>query len=104
MAANRLPVSRMLSPATTADSSAAGAALGADAYRLYRAGHILLIEGGDARGALYGAFALLREIAEEHSLAVLDEHSEPWAAVRWTNEWDNPDGQVRTSRPGHFVT
>ena len=82
---------------------AAGAALGADAYRLHRAGKILLIEGGDARGALYGAFALLREIAEEHSLLALDEHSEPWAAVRWTNEWDNPDGTIERGYAGPSI-
>jgi alpha-glucuronidase len=82
---------------------AAGSALGTDAYRLHRAGPILLIEGGDTRGALYGAFALLREIAEEHSLLALDEHSEPWAAVRWTNEWDNPDGTIERGYAGPSI-
>jgi alpha-glucuronidase len=82
---------------------AAGKVLGADAYRLHRAGHTLLIEGGDARGALYGAFALLREIAVEHSLLALDEHSEPWAAVRWTNEWDNPDGTIERGYAGPSI-
>ena len=60
--------------------------LAPDAYRLYRDGGVLVVEGGDARGVLYGAFALLRLIGEEHSLATLDESSAPWAAVRWTNE------------------
>ncbi len=82
---------------------AAGAALGPDAYRLRRAGNLLLIEGGDARGALYGAFALLREIAQEHSLLALDEHSEPWGAVRWTNEWDNPNGTIERGYAGPSI-
>ncbi len=82
---------------------AAGAVLGPDAYRLRRAGNLLLIEGGDARGALYGAFALLREIAEEHSLLVVDQHSEPWAAVRWTNEWDNPNGTIERGYAGPSI-
>lgn len=78
----------------------AGPALGPDAYRLHRVGQILLVEGGDARGALYGAFGLLREIAEEHSLQTLDETSRPWAAVRWTNEWDNPNGTIERGYGG----
>ena len=84
-------------------SIAAGPELGADAYRLHRAGNILLVEGGDARGALYGAFALLREIAQEHSLRSLDESSRPWAAVRWTNEWDNPNGTIERGYAGPSI-
>lgn len=82
---------------------AAGVALGADAYRLHRAGNIFVVEGGDARGALYGAFALLRDIAEEHSLRTLDETSQPWAAVRWTDEWDNPNGTIERGYAGPSI-
>lgn len=81
-------------------SLAEGATLGADAYRLLRLGHILLIEGGDARGVLYGTFALLREAAEEHSLQTLDKTSKPWAEIRWTNEWDNPNGTIERGYGG----
>ncbi len=81
-------------------SLAAGAALGPDGYRLYRAGHVWLIEGGDSRGVLYGTFALLREIAEEHTLLTLNETSQPWAAIRWTNEWDNPSGMIERGYGG----
>ncbi len=83
--------------------SAASAPFGPDAYRLRRVGKLLLIEGGDARGTLYGAFALLREIAQEHSLLTLDEHSEPWGAVRWTNEWDNPNGTIERGYAGPSI-
>jgi alpha-glucuronidase len=79
---------------------AEGTTLRADAYRLHRIGNILLVEGGDARGVLYGTFALLREIAEEHSLQTLDETSKPWAAIRWTNEWDNPNGTIERGYGG----
>lgn len=74
-----------------------------DAYRLYRDGGVLVVEGGDARGDLYGAFALLRLIGEEHSLATLDESSTPWAAVRWTNEWDNPNGTIERGYAGPSI-
>ena len=77
--------------------------LAPDAYRLYRDGGVLVVEGGDARGVLYGAFALLRLIGEEHSLATLDESSAPWAAVRWTNEWDNPDGTIERGYAGPSI-
>lgn len=81
-------------------SLAVGPKLTADAYRLRRKGRILLVEGGDARGTLYGAFALLRDIAQEHSLQKLDETSAPWAAIRWTNEWDNPSGTIERGYGG----
>lgn len=79
---------------------AEGPTLAADAYRLRRVGSILLVEGGDARGVLYGTFALLRAIAEEHSLLTLDESSKPWAPIRWTNEWDNPNGTIERGYGG----
>lgn len=82
---------------------AAGPALDEDAYRLHRVGNVLLVEGGDARGALYGAFALLRDVAEEHALRVLDESSEPWAVVRWTNEWDNFNGTIERGYAGPSI-
>jgi alpha-glucuronidase len=77
--------------------------IGQDGYRLYRNGNALIIEGGDARGVLYGTFALLREIAEQHSLATLDQASVPWAAVRWTNEWDNPNGTIERGYAGPSI-
>lgn len=82
---------------------AAGAPLAPDAYRLHRTGKLLLIEGGNPRGVLYGAFVLLREMAQEHSLLTLDEHTEPWSAVRWTNEWDNPNGTIERGYAGPSI-
>ncbi len=79
------------------------AALTPGAYRLDRAGNILLIEGGDPRGVLYGAFALLRDIAEEHSLRTLDVTSRPWGEVRWTNEWDNLNGTIEHEFAGPSI-
>ena len=74
-----------------------------DGYRLYRDGKVLVIEGGDDRGVLYGTFALLREIAEQRSLTSIDEGSVPWAAVRWTNEWDNPNGTIERGYAGPSI-
>lgn len=84
-------------------SLVSGRMLTSDGYRLRRSGNLLLVEGADTRGVLYGAFALLREIAQEHSLADLDISSEPWAAVRWTNEWDNPNGTIERGFAGPSI-
>ncbi len=52
-------------------------------------GHrLLIIAGGDDRGVLYGAFALLRKIATGQSIADLDEQQAPSAPIRWLNLWD----------------
>jgi alpha-glucuronidase len=74
-----------------------------DGYRLYRDKDALVIEGGDDRGVLYGTFALLREIAQQDSLAKVDEDSAPWAAIRWTNEWDNPNGTIERGYAGPSI-
>jgi alpha-glucuronidase len=74
-----------------------------DAYKIYQDKDALLVEGGDDRGVLYGTFALLREIAEQRSLAKLDQTSTPWAAIRWTNEWDNPNGTIERGYAGPSI-
>ena len=74
-----------------------------DGYRLYRDKEALVIEGGDGRGVLYGTFDLLREIAQKRSLAKVDEESAPWAEIRWTNEWDNPNGTIERGYAGPSI-
>ncbi|GGA68643.1 hypothetical protein GCM10011507_20170 [Edaphobacter acidisoli] len=64
---------------------------------------LLIVEGADERGALYGAFTLLRMIAEERPLTQLDDVEAPSAAVRWTNEWDNPDGSIERGYAGRSI-
>ena len=64
---------------------------------------LLIVEGADVRGTLYGAFALLRMIAEGQSLAHLDDAEAPSARVRWTNEWDNPDGSIERGYAGRSI-
>ena len=79
-------------------------AITSEGYRLYRAGGALVVEGGDRPGALYGAFALLRLIAEEHPLTALNESSTlTRARIRWTNEWDNPDGSIERGYAGPSI-
>src|SRR5205823_4381157 len=78
-----------------------------DAYLLKATtahGHrILLITGGNDRGVLYGAFALLRKIALPEDPGYLDEQSAPYAPIRWTNEWDNLDGSIERGYAGRSI-
>lgn len=77
--------------------------LAPDTYKIFRQGKVLVVEGGGARGTLYGAFALLRDIAEQHPLTNLHETSTPWASIRWTNEWDNPNGTIERGYAGPSI-
>ncbi|MES1261136.1 MAG: alpha-glucuronidase family glycosyl hydrolase [Acidobacteriota bacterium] len=81
--------------------------LGADAYRLRTVtkGGIrsLAVTGGDERGALYGAFALLRKIGAGESIANLDEKQVPYAPIRWINQWDNLDGSIERGYGGRSI-
>jgi len=64
---------------------------------------LLVVAGADERGSLYGSFALLRMIAEEQPLTRLDDTEAPSAPVRWTNEWDNPDGSIERGYGGRSI-
>jgi alpha-glucuronidase len=63
----------------------------------------LIVAGSTERGALYGAFALLRKIEMGEPVNRLDEVSTPYAAIRWTNEWDNLDGSIERGYGGGSI-
>ena len=67
------------------------------------ASQYLVIAGGNDRGALYGAFALLRKIATGAPLTPLDETLTPYAPVRWVNHWDNLDGSIERGYGGRSI-
>lgn len=56
---------------------------------------LIVVAGQDDRGVLYGVFALLRRIALHREIQNFNERSEPYAPVRWTNEWDQPGRKHR---------
>jgi alpha-glucuronidase len=62
-----------------------------------------VIAGGDARGALYGAFAWLRRLSAGELLDALDAREVPYAPVRWVNQWDNLDGSIERGYGGRSV-
>ena len=63
----------------------------------------LIVAGGDQRGALFGAFALLRLIATEQSLDGLNLSDHPAMSIRWVDEWDNPDGSIERGYGGRSI-
>ena len=63
----------------------------------------LVITGATDRAVLYGAFALLRKIAQGESISALDEVQVPSAPVRWVNQWDNPDGSIERGYAGQSI-
>jgi len=81
--------------------------LAPDGYWLKSArvrGHdCLVITASTDRGALYGVFALLSKIARGESVAALDEVQQPYAPIRWVNQWDNFDGSIERGYGGASI-
>lgn len=63
----------------------------------------LVITAANDRGVLYGVFALLSKIAREEDIHELDEVSQPYAPIRWVNEWDNLDGHIERGYGGPSI-
>jgi alpha-glucuronidase len=81
---------------------------GAEGYRLAEAharGHrYIIVAGADARGTLYGSFALLSQIGQARPGALkLDRTETPASQVRWVNQWDNLDGSVERGYAGRSI-
>ena len=63
----------------------------------------LIVTGATDRGVLYGVFALLRKIALEEDLKSLYETSQPYAPIRWVNQWDNLNGSIERGYGGRSI-
>ena len=64
---------------------------------------VLLIAGNGDRGALYGAFALLRALGSGGSAATVALRSAPKVKLRVLNHWDNLDGTVERGYAGQSL-
>jgi alpha-glucuronidase len=62
-----------------------------------------VIAGGRDRGALYGAFALLRILSESQKLPGSAVRSTPAMGIRWVDEWDNADGSIERGYAGRSI-
>jgi len=73
----------------------------------------LVVTASTDRGVLYGVFALLSKIARAGSLAAIDltanditeidEVQNPYAPIRWVNQWDNLDGRIERGYGGPSI-
>lgn len=63
----------------------------------------LVITASNERGVLYGAFALLRRIGLHQPISPIDERQEPYAPLRWVNQWDNLDGSIERGYGGRSI-
>ncbi len=71
---------------------------------LTRDGHRqIVIAGENARGALYGVFALLRKLGTGESVQSIDVRQEPYNPVRWVNHWDNLEGTIERGYGGRSI-
>ncbi|MFZ1015156.1 MAG: alpha-glucuronidase family glycosyl hydrolase [Terracidiphilus sp.] len=63
----------------------------------------LIVAGADERGVLYGAFALLRRLADGPGIDRLNLTDAPAMPVRWVDEWDNADGSIERGYAGRSI-
>jgi alpha-glucuronidase len=63
----------------------------------------IIIAGAGDRGVLYGVFAFLRRIARGESIAGLNDVQQPYAPVRWVDQWDNLDGRIERGYAGRSI-
>jgi alpha-glucuronidase len=75
-----------------------------DAFRLSRDSDGYVVVGGATpRGALYGAFALLRRVALGDVPETFVDTERPSAPLRWVNEWNNLDGTIERGYAGRSI-
>ena len=60
----------------------------------------VIVTATNDRGVLYGVFALLSKIARNEKVSALHETQQPYAPIRWTDEWDNLDGSIERGYAG----
>ena len=63
----------------------------------------IVITGGNDRGVLYGVFAFLSKMARVQDLTVLGAVQQPYAPIRWVDQWDNLDGRIERGYAGPSI-
>lgn len=79
-----------------------GQELEEDGFYLETGGENVIIVGRNERGALYGAFEYLSQLAQGHFEPSAAVHN-PQAQLRWTNEWNNMDGSIERGYSGPSI-
>lgn len=63
----------------------------------------IVIAGGSDRGILYGVFALLGKMTRTESIASVFTVQQPYAPLRWVNQWDNLNGTIERGYAGPSI-
>ena len=63
----------------------------------------LVVTAATELGVLYGVFALLSKMARGESVSGLHETQEPYAPIRWVDDWDNLDGRIERGYAGPSI-
>ncbi|QJX48949.1 alpha-glucuronidase [Hymenobacter taeanensis] len=82
---------------------AANPELGEEGYRVSTQSGNLVVTGATDKGALYGAFALLRHWQTGQPVANVNLTSKPRIEYRLLNHWDNPNGTVERGYAGSSI-
>ena len=81
--------------------------LATDGYWLTTAkvkGHdVVVITAANDRGVLYGVFAFLSKIARNQVISPLNEIEQPYAPIRWVDQWDNLNGTIERGYAGPSI-
>ena len=64
---------------------------------------VLVITAANDRGVLYGVFAMLSKIARNENISVLNEVQQPYAPIRWVDQWDNLNGTIERGYAGPSI-
>ncbi len=64
---------------------------------------IVVITGGSDVGVLYGVFQFLGKVARGENVSSIDEVQQPYAPVRWIDQWDNLDGKIERGYGGPSI-
>lgn len=75
--------------------------LPSETYRIRRGLDGLHIEGSSSTAELYGVFHFLERIASQKP--IINETESPAAQIRWTDEWDNPNGTIERGYAGPSI-
>jgi alpha-glucuronidase len=63
----------------------------------------IVLAGANDRGVLYAVFALLSKVAQEESLAAINDYQQPYSSIRWVDQWDNPNGTIERGYGGPSI-
>jgi alpha-glucuronidase len=63
----------------------------------------LIVASTTDRGVLHGVFALLSKMARGENIAPLNDVQQPYAALRWVDQWDNLNGTIERGYAGPSI-